>query len=110
DAAYRFQLELEKGERTIVGVNTYVDEESHVPEYRADPDLEKKTVARLRDFRRSRDEWRASRAVRQVGKAAAEGQNVMRPILDAIKAHATLGEISDMLREVFGAHRPRDEA
>ncbi|MFA5897203.1 MAG: methylmalonyl-CoA mutase family protein, partial [Thermoplasmata archaeon] len=110
DAAYRFQLELEKGERTIVGVNIYVDEESHVPEYRADPNLEKKTVARLRDFRRSRDEWRASRAVRQVGKAAAEGQNVMRPILDAIKAHATLGEISDMLREVFGTHRPRDEA
>ena len=110
DAAYRFQLELEKGERTIVGVNIYVDEESHVPEYRTDPDLEKKTVARLRDFRRSRDEWRASRAVRQVGKAAAEGQNVMRPVLDAIKAHATLGEISDMLREVFGAHRPRDEA
>jgi methylmalonyl-CoA mutase N-terminal domain/subunit len=109
DASYRFQLELEKGDRTIVGVNAYVDEESHVPEYRPDPDLEKKTVARLRDFRRSRDEWRASRAVRQVGKAAAEGQNVMRPILDAIKAHATLGEISDMLREVFGAHRPRDE-
>ncbi|HKZ47776.1 MAG TPA: methylmalonyl-CoA mutase family protein, partial [Thermoplasmata archaeon] len=45
----------------------------------------------------------------QVGKAAAEGENVMHPILDAVKAHATLGEISDILREVFGAHRARDE-
>ncbi|HLE54620.1 MAG TPA: methylmalonyl-CoA mutase family protein [Thermoplasmata archaeon] len=109
DSAYRFQLELERGERTVVGVNAYEDEETRVPEYHLDPELEKKTVSRLREFRRSRDEWRASRAVRQVGKAAAEGENVMHPILDAVKAHATLGEISDILREVFGAHRARDE-
>ncbi len=109
DAAYRFQLELERGERTVVGVNAFVEGETHVPEYRHDPGLETKAIARLRELRRGRDEWRSARAVRQVGKAAAQGDNVMRPMLDAVKAHATLGEISDMLREVFGAHRPRDE-
>jgi len=109
ESAYRFQLEVERGERTIVGVNAFTEETKVVPAYRHDPEAEEKQIARLRAFRRSRDQWRAGRAARKVGKAAAEGKNVMPAILEAVKAHATLGEISDMLREVFGTYRPRNE-
>jgi methylmalonyl-CoA mutase N-terminal domain/subunit len=109
DAAYQFQVELEKGERTVVGVNAFVEERTRVPEFKSDPGLEAKQIARLKAFRRSRDDWRANRAVRNVGKAAVEGQNVVRPILEAVRSQATLGEVSDILREVFGTYRARGE-
>ncbi|HEY7587125.1 MAG TPA: methylmalonyl-CoA mutase family protein [Thermoplasmata archaeon] len=110
DAAYGFQLEVERGERTIVGVNAWTEGEARVPGRRLDAGVEAGQVERLKAFRRSRDDWRANRAVRKVGKAAAEGANVVEPILEAVKVQATLGEISDILREVFGTYRPRADA
>jgi len=110
DAAYRFQLELERGERVVVGVNAFQEGSGKVPAMRRDPKAETKQVARVKAFREGRDAWKAGRAVQDVAKAAAAEENVMPAILEAVKAGATLGEISDILREVFGVYRPRHDA
>jgi len=108
EAAYRYQLELERGERLVVGVNAFVEGEGGLPVRPASPEAESRQIERVKAFRRGRDEWRAGRAVQRVAKAAASTENVTGPILDAVKQHATLGEISDILREVFGVYRPRE--
>ena len=110
DAAYRFQLELERGERTIVGVNAYTEGGSRLDVAKVDPTVESRQVARMRTFHGKRDMWKAQQAVRHVAQAAASEENVVPSILDAVKAGATLGEVSDILREVFGVYRPRNDA
>ena len=109
DSAYRFQVEVERGERTIVGVNAYVDDEVAVRGYRLDPRLEVQRRAQIRAFRKARPAKGARAAVRQVAKVATSEENLMPAILDAVKAQATLGEISDALRDVFGVYRPRGD-
>ena len=109
DSAYRFQVEVERGERTLVGVNAYVDEEVAVPRHRLDPRLEERRRAQVRAFRHSRRADGAKAAVRRVAEAAASDENLLPAILDAVKAQATLGEISDGLRDVFGVYRPRGD-
>ncbi len=109
DAAYRFQLALETGERTVVGVNAFVEGESRVPAHRLDPKLETTRKSQLRTFRGRRDGSGASRAVRGIHEAATGEGNLVPPILDAVRAGATLGEISDALREVFGVYKARGD-
>jgi methylmalonyl-CoA mutase N-terminal domain/subunit len=105
DASYRYQMEIERGDRPIVGVN--VHRESHdepVPLQHVDPELERDQVARLAALRAGRDAVRAEAAIAGVERAAREGANVMPPIVEAVEARATVGEISDALRRVFGEH------
>ena len=63
----------------------------------------------MKAFHAKRDVWKAGQAVRHVAQAAASEENVMPSIIAAVRADATLGEISDILREVFGVHRPRHD-
>jgi methylmalonyl-CoA mutase N-terminal domain/subunit len=106
DAAYQDQRAVDAGERVVVGVNKHTTDGAPAIEVlRVDPDVERRQVERVRQVRASRDEacWRA--ALEQVRSAALEGGNLMPPIIAAVEAHATVGEISDTLRAVFGEYR-----
>jgi methylmalonyl-CoA mutase N-terminal domain/subunit len=106
DSAYRFLREIEAGDRVIVGVNRFqTKEESPTGLLKVDPTVGEKQVARLQELRRTRDEAAVTRALADL-KAAAQGtENVMPRVLAAVKNLATLGEICDTLREVFGEYQ-----
>jgi methylmalonyl-CoA mutase N-terminal domain/subunit len=105
EAAYAWQRKVEAKEQLVVGVNAYRTEEPPLPAMVVDPLLEERQVERLRELRARRDSAAAGRAVEAVGRAARGRDNLMVPILAAVKAGATVGEISDALRAVFGEHR-----
>jgi methylmalonyl-CoA mutase N-terminal domain/subunit len=108
ESAYRFQVELERGERLVVGVNAFADGTSPARSSRPGPGVAGQHLARLRAFRRARDPAKVRAILRRVAAVASSDANLVPPILDAVKARATLGEVSDALREVFGEYRPRD--
>jgi len=105
-AAYEYQQAVERGEATVVGVNRFaVEEEKPIPIQRIDEALERKQVERVRALRARRDAkpWQA--ALISVEEAARSGANLMPRILEAVEAYATVGEISDALRRVFGEYK-----
>jgi methylmalonyl-CoA mutase N-terminal domain/subunit len=110
DAAYRAQQAVDSGESIVVGVNRYAEAPDDLTAgesrtlFRIDPDVERRQIERVRAVRASRSEsaWRG--AIARVEVAARGGDNLLPPILDAIDAHATLGEISDAMRRVFGEY------
>jgi methylmalonyl-CoA mutase N-terminal domain/subunit len=106
ESAYRHQREVEQKKRVIVGVNEFVSEEERPSGLlKLDPELEARARERVGALRARRDAGAARRACEAVTQAARGKENVVPRILDAVKAQATLGEISDALREVFGEHR-----
>jgi len=107
EAAYRYQREVADGQRVVVGVNKYVipsSEEKPVPILRIDPELERKQVERLQQVRRSRDERRVRQALEALGAAARRGDNVMPALIESVRAYATLGEMVDTLKAVYGVY------
>jgi methylmalonyl-CoA mutase, N-terminal domain len=106
-AAYEYQQQLESGQRQLVGVNSYVLEEPVHPELlRVDDDLAAAQIARLAEVRASRDAAAVHESLASL-RAAAEGKdNLMPPILTVVRAYATIGEICDTLRDVFGEYQP----
>ena len=108
DAAYRYQQEIEKGERIIVGVNEFqVEEETTVPVLRVDPKVEDEQVVRLQQIKGERDHRKVQQALDELNRAAREDRNLMEPVLDAVRAYGSLGEICNVLRKVFGEYRGR---
>jgi len=108
ESAYRFQREVESGERVVVGVNQFVSEErAKVETLKVDAEVEKRRKQRLEELRGSRDESLVQTLLDRVGEAARSDENLFPIILEAVKARATLGEVSDRLREVFGTYRER---
>jgi methylmalonyl-CoA mutase N-terminal domain/subunit len=106
NAAYEYQRAVDAGEAVVVGVNRFqVEEEKPVPIQRIDPGLEPKQIERLRALRARRDPgpWQAS--LQRIEDAARSGENLMPSILAAVEAFATVGEISDTLRKVFGEYQ-----
>jgi len=105
DAAYDYQRRVESREQIIVGVNEYVmEEETPVPILTIGPEIQAKQLERLARVKRERDNARVQAALAEVRRVAAGDGNLMSPILDAVRAYATLGEIVDELREVFGEY------
>ena len=104
-SAYRFQREIEKGERIIVGLNRFQTHEDKLTGLlKVDPEVGAKQVARLQELKNTRDNAAVQQALAEL-KIAAEGtDNLMPPILKAVKALATLGEVCDTLRGVFGEY------
>ncbi|UCF78463.1 MAG: methylmalonyl-CoA mutase family protein [Candidatus Eiseniibacteriota bacterium] len=104
DAAYRYQKEIEQKKRIIVGVNDYVveNEKVEIPVLVIDPEVERIQVARVKALREKRDNDAVKRRLEELKKAAAGSENLMAPILEASRAYATLGEIVDVLKSVFG--------
>ena len=106
EAAYRTQREVETGDQVVVGVNKYRDDEVHTPELqRIDPAGEREQVERIRRVRAERDADTWQKSIDALREKAMGSDNLLPAIVDAVKAHATLGEISDSLRAVFGEHR-----
>jgi methylmalonyl-CoA mutase N-terminal domain/subunit len=108
DSAYRYQVELERGGRLVVGVNAFTEPGPRTPRPQAETRSEVAQIERLRASRRARDPSKARRALEAVRASATADDNLVGPILSAVRAHATLGEISDALRDVFGVYRPRE--
>ncbi len=106
-AAYEHQMAVERGEKVIVGVNRFVDlDEEAAPRFTLDPELERAQSARVKAFKASRDEPLARHALQRLEETARREMNLTAPVIDAVKAGATLGEISDTLRTVYGGHDP----
>jgi methylmalonyl-CoA mutase N-terminal domain/subunit len=106
ESAYRYQKELESGERVVVGVNQFVERgERELSLLRIPPEVEADQKARLAALRSRRDRGAVARRLDALCNAAGGRENLMPPILDAVKAYATVGEISNVLRGVFGEHR-----
>ncbi len=107
EASYRYQAEVERGERVIVGVNRYrLEEEQQIELLRIDPALETKQIERVKAVRASRDSAAAEGALTRLKEdAAVEGRNLMEPIMDASRARVTMGEMCDALRDVWGTWR-----
>jgi methylmalonyl-CoA mutase N-terminal domain/subunit len=105
-AAYDYQREVESGEQTVVGVNRFVmQEETAVPILRIDSELEAQQIERLKSWRARRGGEQATEALDRIERAARTDENLMPHIIRAVEAAATLGEISDRLRLVFGEYR-----
>jgi len=106
EAAFVAQREIETGERIVVGVNAFREQESEAPSLLCvDPRIEPEQIERLGAFRAARDARRAAAALEIVRKDASEDRNVMPPIVEAVKAGATLGEIVGCLKTVFGEYK-----
>ncbi|MGH7740496.1 MAG: acyl-CoA mutase large subunit family protein [Candidatus Eiseniibacteriota bacterium] len=107
DAAYRWQREVESRDRVVVGVNRFVDEEeTAAPVFRPDPEVERERAAMLAAWRSQREGKACAQALAALSRAARGSENLMPAILEALKSRATLGEVCDTLREVFGSYRP----
>ncbi len=105
--AYEHQRAVEKRERIVVGVNDFtVDEEVPVDIARVDPELEREQVARVQGLRSRRNADQTAASLTALRDAARASDNLLPPILGAVKAYATIGEIADVLREVFGEYHP----
>jgi methylmalonyl-CoA mutase N-terminal domain/subunit len=106
ESSYRYQRELDTRERVMVGVNEYVmDEPLQIPILQLNPRGEEEQVNRLRTLRRERDNREATRTLRALEVACRGQENVMPPLLDAVNAYCTLGEICDVMRGVFGEYK-----
>ncbi len=104
-AAYRYQQEIESNERVVVGLNKFqIKEEKLRDLLKLDPTVGEKQVARLKELKSSRDNGAVQQALAELKTAAQGDANLMPPILKAVKTLATLGEICDTLREVFGEY------
>jgi methylmalonyl-CoA mutase N-terminal domain/subunit len=106
DAAYRYQREIDAQKRVVVGVNAYEEEEPpQIPILRMDPEGYEKQCARLRKVRKERDSGAVGQALDRLRIAARGSENTMPYILDAVRVYATLQEIMDVFRDVFGLYR-----
>ena len=105
-SAYQYQRQVEAEERIIVGVNRHHDEqEAPIQTLRIEPEVERRQIERIRALRSRRNQAAAAGALRRVEDACKGEANIVYPILDAVKADVTLGEICDVFREVFGVYR-----
>jgi methylmalonyl-CoA mutase N-terminal domain/subunit len=106
EAAYRVQRGIESGDLVVVGVNRFQDEDggASAPILRIDPAAEADQVARLRAFRERRDGEAVERALQRLREVASGSDNLVPGIIEAVTLGATLGEVSDRLREAWGAH------
>lgn len=104
--AVRRQREFETGERVSVGVNIFKSDENLPPgSFRVNPQVEERQLARLRALKAERDGARVRETLSGVREAALRGQNMVEPVLEAVRAYATVGEICQVLREIYGEHQ-----
>ena len=107
DTAYRYQQELERDDRVVVGVNKYqIDEKQPIETLKINEEAQKRQIERIARVRDTRDNSKVREALDELRKAFKdEKANSMYPIIKAVRAYATLGEIMDVGREVFGDYK-----
>jgi methylmalonyl-CoA mutase N-terminal domain/subunit len=109
-SAYELERQINAGERVVVGLNRYRrDEPDKIPTLRVDEGVERAQVENLRRVKAARSQSEVDSALTRVRRAAESSANLVPEIVVAAKAHATLQEICDVLRGVFGVHRDRGE-
>jgi methylmalonyl-CoA mutase, N-terminal domain len=104
NTAYAYQLEIEKKQRLVVGQNAFMQDAPEIPVSRIDPKLESEQVERVRALRARRNAGLHAEALGRIGAAARGTENLVPFILEAVKAEATVGEISGVLRDAWGEH------
>ena len=106
DAAYKYQKQIDSKEKTVVGVNKYINEEElPVETLQIEAGLEEKQIQWTNQVKDTRDNKKVKDALEKLGESAQKDDNLMHPIIDAVKAYATEQEICDLFREVFGVYR-----
>ena len=105
EAAYDFQLAVEKGDAIVVGVNKFQADEEQIPIMRIDEQIERDQVERLQSIREKRNAADAENSIKAIESAANGTENLLPHILTAVEAHVTVGEISNTLRKVWGEYR-----
>jgi len=104
EAAYRFQKQVDSGEKVIVGVNKYVTDHPPIPIWRMKPEIEERQLRRLREVKQSRNNQKVKECLEEIRKASLSGENLMPYIINAVREYATIQEICDVWREVFGRY------
>ncbi|MEO0065914.1 MAG: hypothetical protein RI983_1240 [Bacteroidota bacterium] len=105
-SAFEYQRSIESGEKIIVGVNKFtVDVETPVPGFKIDDSIRQLQSSRLAELKANRDALRVQKCLQQIKEAAEGTQNIMPFVLEAVEAYCTLGEIADVLRQVYGEHK-----
>ncbi len=102
DSAYQYQKAIEKKEKIIVGVNEFIQEHKPIPYLYIDESIQQKQLARIKHLKAVRNYTEVSKALASLKKAAQDGSNLMPYIIEAAKSYATIGEICNTLKEVFG--------
>jgi methylmalonyl-CoA mutase N-terminal domain/subunit len=107
DSAYKYQREIEEKKRTIVGVNNYIIKEDECPIeiLRIDSQAENTQIANLSKLKRERDNRKVQEKLDKLRRSAEKDENLMPMMIEAVKAYATLGEITNVLREVYGEYK-----
>jgi methylmalonyl-CoA mutase N-terminal domain/subunit len=105
EAAYRFQQQVDAGKRTVVGVNRYVTDHPPIETLKIDPEVERKQTARLEQVKAERDKDKVQRALEDLRRAAGSDDNVMPYVIECVREYATLQEVCDVFRDVFGTYQ-----
>ncbi len=107
DSAYKYQKEIERHQRTIIGVNDYHVEQDWIPcqLLRIPPHAEKEQLTRLQRAKKERNQTKVKQALGKLHSDADKNKNLMPTIIEAVKAEATIGEITEVLRQVFGEYK-----
>lgn len=112
EGMYRQQREVETGQRPVIGVNKYVlEKEVPIKLFTGDPEAEQRQIERLNKVRKERDPSRVEKSLREIrkiaeSKATGRNGNIVPAMIEAVKAHATVGEIFGLMREIFGEYKP----
>ena len=107
EAAYRYQRQIETKERILVGLNAYQSEnEQPIPVFRANPEMERRQIARLQELKQKRDNTLVAKTLADLTDAARANENLLPALIETVKAYASLGEICDTLRVVYGLYEP----
>ena len=106
DAAYKFQRQIDSGEKIMIGINKYVTEEDvEIPFLEIDDTVEKEQIERLNAVRRKRDSRKVRECLDDIRNACKKGENVMPYCIEAVKNYCSVQEICDVYREVYGEYR-----
>jgi methylmalonyl-CoA mutase N-terminal domain/subunit len=107
-SAYRYQKEIEQGEAIVVGVNKFKTEQNEIPTVlKLDPALERKQIESLQAVKSRRDKGRVQKSLERLKDASVSDENLVGPVLEAIEQYATVGEISDVFRNLWGEYHAR---
>jgi methylmalonyl-CoA mutase N-terminal domain/subunit len=104
DAAYKYQRQIDSGEKVIVGVNKYATDHPPIAIWRMRPEIEKRQLKRLQEVKQERNQLKVKDGLQNIRKASENGKNLMPHIIDAVREYATIQEICDVWREVFGRY------
>ena len=105
--AYEHEKKIKSGEKVLVGVNSFIvdEKEKELSLYEMDPEVSKRQIERLQQVKTERDNKQVESTLEELRQAANGGENIMLPLIYAVKAYATVGEITDVLRDVFGSFK-----